>query len=227
MILMTLDASSSAASVCLTRDEALIYECFLDNGMTHSSHMMPMVEDALRHADLDIDDIDVFACVVGPGSFTGVRIGVATVMGLAGDKPCAPIDGLEALGLQAVGFDGIVCPILDARAGQVYAAAFENGVRIMDNQPIKLNEWLDQLEQTGKRCLFVGDGVTAHLQALVARPFAVPAPHALRGLHASSAAQIAVARPETWVPAAQLRPLYLRAPQAQREREARLQKEGV
>ena len=94
MNLLMLDASSSSASVCIARPDALIYESYLNNGLTHSSSLMPMVEDALRHAGLDVGDIDVFGCVVGPGSFTGVRIGVATVMGLAGEKPCAPVDGL-------------------------------------------------------------------------------------------------------------------------------------
>ena len=117
MNLLMLDASSSSASVCIARPDALIYESYLQNGLTHSSSLMPMVEDALRHAGLDVGEIDVFGCVVGPGSFTGVRIGVATVMGLAGDRPCAPVDGLEALAAQAATFDGIVVPILDARAG--------------------------------------------------------------------------------------------------------------
>ena len=95
MVLLTLDASSSTASVCVTRDDALLYESYLHNGRMHAAVLLPMVEDALRCAGLGIAEVDAFGCVVGPGSFTGVRIGVATVMGLAGDKPCAPVDALD------------------------------------------------------------------------------------------------------------------------------------
>lgn len=226
MNLLMLDASSSSASVCIARPDALIYESYLNNGLTHSSSLMPMVEDALRHAGLDVGEIDVFGCVVGPGSFTGVRIGVATVMGLAGDKPCAPVDGLEALAAQAATFGGIVVPILDARAGQVYAAQFENGQRIAPDAPVKLDELLEALAATGKKCLFLGDGAAAHRERLEAVDFAAVAPPALHGLHASAAVQLAFARQDSWLPASQLRPLYLRAPQAERERAARLAKEA-
>lgn len=226
MIQLMLDASSSAASVCIVKDGRLLYESYLNNGLTHSSSLMPMVEDAMRHAGVEMEQIDLFGCVVGPGSFTGVRIGVATVMGLAGEKPCAPVDGLEALAVQAVGFDGIVVPMLDARAGQVYAAMFEQGARIGDDEPIKLEELLEKLAQTGKKCLFLGDGAAAHQERLAQVSFGVIAPAALHGLHAWAAAEIAQKRPETWIPAPQLRPLYLRAPQAERERAARLEKEA-
>ena len=198
MVLLTLDASSSTASVCVTRDDALLYESYLHNGRMHAAVLLPMVEDALRCAGLELRDVDGFACVVGPGSFTGVRIGVATVMGLAGDKPCAPVDALEALAAQGADFPGLVCPILDARAGQVYAAVFEGGARRTDDAPVKLEALLDDLRGRGKPCLFLGDGATANL------------------------ARLAAARPETYVSADALRPLYLRAPQAERARNARL-----
>ena len=222
MVLLTLDASSSTASVCVTRDDALLYESYLHNGRMHAAVLLPMVEDALRCAGLGIAEVDAFGCVVGPGSFTGVRIGVATVMGLAGDKPCAPVDALEALAAQGTDFPGLVCPILDARAGQVYAAVFEGGARRTDDAPVKLEALLDDLRGRGKPCLFLGDGATANLARLAQEPFARVAPEPLRGLRASFAARLAAARPETYVSADALRPLYLRAPQAERARNARL-----
>lgn len=222
MVLLTLDASSSTASVCVTRDDALLYESYLHNGRMHAAVLLPMVEDALRCAGLGIAEVDAFGCVVGPGSFTGVRIGVATVMGLAGDKPCAPVDALEALAAQGADFTGLVCPILDARAGQVYAAVFEGGARRTDDAPVKLEALLDDLRGRGKPCLFLGDGATANLARLAQEPFARVAPEPLRGLRASFAARLAAARPETYVSADALRPLYLRAPQAERARNARL-----
>lgn len=222
MVLLTLDASSSTASVCVTRDDALLYESYLHNGRMHAAVLLPMVEDALRCAGLELRDVDGFACVVGPGSFTGVRIGVATVMGLAGDKPCAPVDALEALAAQGADFPELVCPILDARAGQVYAAVFEGGARRTDDAPVKLEALLDDLRGRGKPCLFLGDGATANLARLAQEPFARVAPEPLRGLRASFAARLAAVRPETYVSADALRPLYLRAPQAERARNARL-----
>ena len=215
MVLLTLDASSSTASVCVTRDDALLYESYLHNGRMHAAVLLPMVEDALRCAGLELRDVDGFACVVGPGSFTGVRIGVATVMGLAGDKPCAPVDALEALAAQGADFPGLVCPILDA-------AVFEGGARLTDDAPVKLEALLDDLRGRGKPCLFLGDGATANLARLAQEPFARIAPEPLRGLRASFAARLAAARPETYVSADALRPLYLRAPQAERARNARL-----
>ena len=222
MVLLTLDASSSTASVCVTRDDALLYESYLHNGRMHAAVLLPMVEDALRCAGLGIAEVDAFGCVVGPGSFTGVRIGVATVMGLAGDKPCAPVDALEALAAQGADFPGLVCPILDARGGQVYAAVFEGGARLTEDAPVKLEALLDDLRGRGKPCLFLGDGATANLARLAQEPFARVAPEPLRGLRASFVARLAAARPETYVSADALRPLYLRAPQAERARNARL-----
>ena len=116
------------------------------------------------------------------------------------------MDGLEALAAQAARFDGLVCPILDARAGQVYTALFENGVRVMDDVPLKLEELLDSLRPKGKKVLFVGDGVPVQAQRLQQEDFAVLGAPSLHGLHASFAAQIAAAHPESWVDAAALRP---------------------
>ena len=226
MVLLTLDASSATASVSVTRDDTLLSESYLHNGRMHAAVLLPMAEEALRAAGLAVQDVDVFGCVVGPGSFTGVRIGVATVMGLAGDKPCAPVDGLEALAAQGAGFAGLICPVLDARAGQVYAALFDgDGKRLTPDAPVKLEALLDDLRARHTPCLFLGDGATANEARLAAEPFARLAPEPLRGLRASFAARLAAARPATYVPADQLRPLYLRAPQAERAREARLREE--
>ena len=218
---LILDASSSSASVACAEDEKLLYEGYLNNGLTHSSHLMPLVEDAMKYAGLDISDIDLFGCVVGPGSFTGVRIGVATVKGLMGDKKCVEIDGLHALALQAGDFDGLVCPILDARAGQVYAALFENGQRLSEDKPVKLEELLDELRKTGKKVLFLGDGVPAQKDRLLQEDFAHLAPSTLWGLHAASALPLLLQNAENAVTAEELRPLYLRAPSAQRAKEAK------
>ena len=228
MIFLTLDASSSSASVSVTKDDVLVYESYLNNGLTHSSGLMPMVEDALRHAGLDIAQIDVFGCVVGPGSFTGVRIGVSTVKALAhaANKPCVAVDALEALAANVTAFDGVVCPILDARAQQVYGAIFRRGERLTEDTVEKLTLFLDRVEATGENALFLGDGAPGFEAAIRERlgdkaHFAQPQHNGLRAGSACALAARRLEAGETPLDYITLLPLYLRAPQAERERAAR------
>ena len=173
-------------------------------------------------------DVDVFAAVAGPGSFTGVRIGVCAAKGLAHatGKPCVAVHALEALAMNFYGFDGLCCPILDARRGQVYCAAFDmaGGMprRALADAALPLEDFLATLPGD-RRLVFVGDGVPVHAETVrgILGERAMIAPPNLRDLRADAACLLAAARPEAWVPAAQLQPIYLRAPQAVRERERR------
>ena len=181
---------------------------------------------------MKIEEIDLFGAVVGPGSFTGVRIGVSTVKALAhaAGKPCIGVDALEALTANVTAFDGIVCPILDARAQQVYGTMFEAGmppVRLMEDEAEKLTLFLDRVEAAGKKALFLGDGVEPCRKAieerLGERACFAPAQHL--GLRAASACALAAeyAKDEANLKDCMtLLPLYLRAPQAERERAAKL-----
>jgi tRNA threonylcarbamoyl adenosine modification protein YeaZ len=110
---------------------------------------MPMVDASLFHAGCTLAEMDAVAVVTGPGSFTGVRIGVATARGLAhgSGKPCIGVNALEALSLSAGSFDGVICPIQDARAGQVYGAAFMRGDRLLPDAPMKLEDFLAAAEK--------------------------------------------------------------------------------
>ena len=126
-----------------------------------------MVEQSLCSAGLTLEDMDGFAVVTGPGSFTGVRIGVATVKALAHgtSKPCIAVDALEALaestGMQA--WRGLICPMQDARARQVYCAVFRGGERIAEDTPMKLEDFLNQVRDISPGpWLFTGDGMTVH-----------------------------------------------------------------
>ena len=225
MILMCVDTSGPSAGLALVRDGELIYEATLVNKLTHSVNLMPMAEEALRSSGLEMKDIGLFAAVAGPGSFTGVRIGVAAVQGMAQglNKLCLPVNALEALAFGLLCDEHVVCPIRDARAGQVYGAAFRAGQRLMEDAVIKLPEYLEEIRPMGERFVFTGDGVLVSrekiMEALGERAAFAP-PH-LSLLKVGSAAMIAWEKRDQAVQPHELLPLYLRRPQAEREREAR------
>ncbi len=222
---LAIDTSGPVAGCAVLVDGKIVHLTAMNHGLTHSETIMPAVDAALELARLSCRDVDVFAAVVGPGSFTGVRIGVCAAKGLAhaAGKPCAAVHALEALAMNFYGFDGLCCPILDARRGQVYCAAFDMAgglpARALTDDAQPLSDFIARLPRD-RRLVFVGDGVPVHAgtirDALGAR--ALIAPPNLRDLRADAAALLAAARPEDWVPAAALRPIYLRAPQAERQR---------
>ena len=174
MKLLAIDTSGPVCGVAVLADGAIVYEASAVNRMTHSVNLLPMIDAAMQSAGLTIAALDRLAVVTGPGSFTGVRIGVSTLKGLAhgaaGDRengiPCGGVDALEAMALGAGEFRGIICPIQDARAGQVYGAAFAPGemrpLRLMADEPLKLEEYVEKSLTLGERFLFVGDGMPVH-----------------------------------------------------------------
>ena len=226
---LAIDTSGPVAGCALLREGRIAHLAVMNHGLTHSETIMPAVDAALQAAGLSCRDVDVFAAVAGPGSFTGVRIGVCAAKGLAhaAGKPCARVHALEALAMNFYGFDGLCCPILDARRGQVYCAAFDmsRGMpqRALEDAAQPLQEFLARLPGD-RRLVFVGDGVPVHAEAVkqALGERALIAPENLRDLRADAACVLAAARPESWAPAAALRPIYLRAPQAVRERERRM-----
>ena len=149
MKILALDSTAKVASVALCEDELLLGELTLNNGNTHSQTLLPMVEFLLNKFELAPSDIDLFAAAIGPGSFTGVRIGAATLKGLAFGKktPCAGVSTLEALAYNLSDRDGLICPVMNARRQQVYTALFraKDGVleRLMPDSAIAITE-LDQ-----------------------------------------------------------------------------------
>ena len=131
MKILALETSAVTASVAITEDEKLLGQSFQNSGLTHSVTLMPMVTQLLDNVGLTLHDIDVVAVAAGPGSFTGVRIGVAAAKGLAwpDGKPCAPCSTLESMAWQCAHMEGEICAVMDARRNQVYAARFlaQNG----------------------------------------------------------------------------------------------------
>lgn len=233
MNILAIDTSGPVAGCAVMMDGQIVHSIALRHGLTHSETLMPAVEAAMTASGLTCADIDVFAAVAGPGSFTGVRLGICAAKGFAHavGRPCAPVHALEALAMNFYGFDGLVCPILDARRGQVYCALFDtrdgDPVRAMEDDALPLSELLERLPE-GRRLMFAGDGVPLHAQAIRDRlgDRAIIAPANLRDLRPDAVCALAARRPETWIPAHELRPVYLRAPQAERERNARLNREA-
>ena len=156
MTVLAFDASTLACSACLLKDGKILASRYLNTGLTHSQTLLPMIEGILEDAKLTVDDVDRIGVTVGPGSFTGVKIAVATAKGLAhkNNTPIAAISSLEALawGLE---FNGIVCAVEDARRNMLYNANFEGGLRLCDDRQISIE---DLLQESDKPLLLCGDG---------------------------------------------------------------------
>ena len=221
MKLLVMDTSGPVCGVAVMEDEKVLCEYTAQNRNTHSANLMPMAEAALQSAGKTIGEMDAIAVVTGPGSFTGVRIGVATAKGLAHGAgiPCIPVDALEALSISAGGFDGVICPIQDARAGQVYGAAFRDGKRMTADEPLKLEDYLEKILPMGERFLFLGDGVPVHREKIleILGEKAVFAPAHLNYLRPSAAGVLAL-RSEARTDYLNLQATYLRPPNAQKNK---------
>ena len=227
MKILALESSAVACSVALCEDEELIAQSFQNNGLTHSRTLMPMCEDLLKNCGLTLKDVDLIAVAAGPGSFTGLRIGVAAAKGLAwpGDKPCAGVSTLEAMAWTVAHIDGALCAAMDARRGQVYNARFEGDRgaprRLTPDRAIGLAELAEELKRTKKTQIIVGDGAALcykYLQEL-GIPARLAPPH-LRHQTARGVARAALeqARRGELTDAGGLVPVYHRLSQAERER---------
>ncbi len=222
MTILALDTSGPVCSVAVMAEGRLRYEARAVNKLTHSANLLPMVEEALDKAGKTVADLQLVAAVVGPGSFTGVRIGVGTAQGIARARGigCVPVNALEAMAAAFFAPGLVICPIRDARGMQVYGAAFQEGRRLMEDVALPLEAYLARLSDIKEPLLFVGDGVApcreSIRESLGSRALFAPGHLVLPG--AGSAACLASLKPREAVPPGQLKPLYLRAPQAERLR---------
>lgn len=227
MRILAFESSAIAASVAYWRDGAPVASAFQASGLTHSSTLLPMAQSLLANAGLSMADVDVLAVAHGPGSFTGLRIGVSLVKGLAfeRDLPCVGVSTLEALANCMPRRDAVLCAVMDARAGQVYHANFdlagEVPVRLCEDRAVTLAELREELSAIDRPVLLAGDG--AHLLTDAGEPV----PENLRLQNAYGVARLAarVYAAGGDFSAAALRPEYLRLPQAERERLAKMRKE--
>jgi len=225
MRILALETSAKACSAAVTEDGRLVASAFQCTALTHSCTLMPMVEDMLRNASLTLQSCDAVAVANGPGSFTGIRIGVAAAKGLAfgADKPIVGVSTLEAMARCAACMDGLIVCAMDARRQQVYNAVFEADggrlTRLTPDRAIGLAELGEELKKTEKRKIIVGDG--AHLCYTYCLENCIPCVQAPPHLVQQSAVGVALAAEDAalagqLLPAQELLPVYLRPSQAER-----------
>ena len=232
MKILALDSSGLVASVAYLEDEKIKGLININYQKTHSQTLLPMLDEMVKTLEIDLSEVDYLACANGPGSFTGLRIGVATIkgLGLSTSKEIVDVSTLEALALNWAGANGIIVPIMDARRSQVYAAGYtfeENPskpVTVIEPVNCDLSDLIKELNAMGKKVFFTGDGVPVYKEEIkesLKVPYAFPnAANAYQ-----NAANVAVlaniyAKEGLAKKAADISPVYLRKPQAEREREA-------
>lgn len=228
MYILAVDTSAAAASAALIRDGRLISEAFVNIGLTHSQTLMTLVDSCLKNAGVELSETDILACSNGPGSFTGIRIGVSALKGLAfaDNKPVYGISTLEAMAVSAAVEGYVICPVMDARCRQVYTAQFEASggkiKRLAPDEPLKLDELYERLKKYGGRVMFLGDGTDVAVNYFGSTDIEFSVfPEIYKYQHASAVAFAAYMRynnGEQPVNAAELLPGYLRLSQAERER---------
>ena len=234
MLILGLDSSAVAAGAGIVKDGKVLSEAYLNVGLTHSETLLSLMLSCLQNAGLTLGEIDALAVAHGPGSFTGVRIGVAAVKGLCfpDKKPVYGISTLEALAVSAAVEGFLICPVMDARCQQVYTASFRQTAagleRLTPDRPLKLEELASELRDAPAKPLLVGDGAAltaAYLRE--AGPEHSLFPEIYRYQHGSAVAFAAWKRAqngEAGVDPDSLVPHYLRQSQAERERAARMAK---
>ena len=234
MLVLAFETSAKAASVALMEESRLLGECYQNTGMTHSQTLMVMAQDLLSQCGKTVEDVTHVAAAAGPGSFTGVRIGVAAAKGFAWGRelPCCGVSTLEAMALGAGIWNGYVCPVMDARRAQVYNALFymDNGscTRVTEDRAIALAQLQEELPELDGPIFLVGDGsVLTHNTLSQTVPELILPPEWKQHQRAVGVALAAVRQIMAGDPCdgATLVPNYLRLSQAERERLERLNKE--
>lgn len=227
MKILALESSAAACSVCLTEDDFLIAQSYENSGLTHSKTLLPMAEELLKNCGMTLRDVDVIAVAAGPGSFTGLRIGVSAAKGLgwALDKPCAKVSTLEAMAWEMAFFPGEICPVMDARRSQVYNARFRSDgeviTRLTPDRAISLEELAGEVENGKEPQIIVGDGAELCYNHFMRMGLPVRlTPPNLRYQKAWGVARAALeqSRAGALITAGELVPEYHRLSQAERER---------
>ena len=249
MIVLAVDSSSKVATVALMKDEKLLGEIILNDKKEHSVILMTIIQNLLTNNNLNVDDIDGYVVSKGPGSFTGLRIGMATIKGLSfgSNKPYVSISSLDALAFSVSNFDGIICPIMDALRNSVYTSLYkghstftnyydesENSnikhesqitlEKLLDYSALDIDELLEIIKAKNEKVIFIGDGVDKYKDYLIENcPNCYFPPNHLNLIRASSLGEIgSILLKNSNSDDPNSTPLYLKKPQAEREYEQRM-----
>ncbi len=235
MLIFGIDTCCNAATAALLEDDRLVAQTVINSGKTHSQKMMPQIEQMFHQAEKEVAEVDCFAAAVGPGSFTGVRIGVATVKAFAQavQKPCVAVSTLHGLANNVAVFDGIICPILDARREQVYNALFRGGralERLCEDRALGMEELLEELMTETVPILFCGDGVPVFrdriAEVLGERAMFAPTMQNMNLGASIAELGLSLALQGETVSYGELVPQYVRLSQAERERQEKESRKG-
>ena len=233
MKILAIDCADKPCSCAIVKDGEVVCESFVSIGLTHSQTLQPMLRDMLKNANINIADIDRFAVSIGPGSFTGLRIGISAIKGMAFgvDKKCVGVSTLHAAAYGMVGVKGIIVAVMDARCGQVYTATFYSDgkklTRICDDRAIMLTELVEDVKKLklqekflSEKVFLVGRGAGMCYNVIkteIDGVFVAP-PH----ISCQRASFVALVSDEyNQITAHELLPSYLRLPQAERELKAK------
>lgn len=230
---LAIECSAKAASAAIVRDGKMIAQYYQNDGLTHSRTLLPMVENILCNCGLALKDIDLIAVSKGPGSFTGLRIGVSTVKGLCwgANIPCVGVSTLEAMAQNLANMKGIICPVMDARRSQFYNALFSSDgaklTRLTDDRAISAAELQEELKIYNEPIFLVGDGADLCYNTVKCDNMVTPHPLlAMQNAWGVAVAAVERYKAGEFCSAGELVPNYIRLSQAERERLEKLAKEN-
>lgn len=237
MKILAVDSSGLVASVAIVEDDILIAEYTVNYKKTHSQTLLPMLDEIVKMTETALDSVDAIAVAKGPGSFTGLRIGSATVkgLGLALQKPIIGVPTVEGLAMNLYGLEALICPLMDARRNQVYTGIYrfqrEQLQVVKEQLAVGIEEIIEALNLIGQKVVFLGDGVNVY-RDIIEQKLMVPHSFAPAHVNKQRAAAIAVRALDYWRqgnygPADVFEPEYLRLSQAERERMEKQKKDPV
>lgn len=231
MLILSVDSSSSTATCALVKDDEILGEINLNNKKQHSVILMDLIDKILKEYDIDINSLDGFVISRGPGSFTGLRIGMATLKGLAfaSNKPLTSISTLDALAYNVISFNGIICSIMDALRDNVYTCLYKNEnnslIPLIKEDCLSIDELTNILKEKNLPVIFVGDGAIKHKDYLKENlPNYSFAPNHSNFPKASSVGELGIKKIKEGIieNIDSINPIYLRKSQAEREYEKRM-----
>lgn len=228
MKILSVECSATPCSVAISENGKILASAFTNVKLTHSQTLMPMVKSVLRSSLLNIKDIGAFAVSSGPGSFTGVRIGISAVKGMAqsGGLPCISVSTLESMAQNYSDAECFVCAVMDARCNQVYNALFSNKngfcERLCEDRALAIDDLVPQIKELakkGEKIYIVGDGAEIFYKSVKDTENVVLADEQRRFQNAVGVSAVAeiMFENEIYISAEELQPKYLRLPQAERE----------